>query len=189
MLSKALTSQTFLLSLLFSVAFAAPFNEPVEAGLVARAGDGSEPGKSKSNPKNAEFDISNWEDISEEDCYAILCLKGGERTWWVYQSTQDSVQVTNWAIHRQRVDTSSTRERHYRESGAKSQPFRKDQVSKRRTAQINSDPGKTTETNSAEEFPWESMTDGGPNALLFPATRDQQDRMLHCGLCQGTPLP
>lgn len=95
MLSKALTSQTFLLSLLFSVAFAAPFNEPVEAGLVARAGDGGEPGKSKSNPKNAEFDISNWEDISEEDCYAMLCLKGGERTWWVYQSTQDSVQVTN----------------------------------------------------------------------------------------------
>lgn len=81
MLSRIITIQILFVSLCFSAAFAAPVNEPVEAGLVARAGDGGDPGTSRNNPKNAELDISNWEDVSEEDCYAILCLEGGERTW------------------------------------------------------------------------------------------------------------
>ncbi|GFF69898.1 hypothetical protein CNMCM6069_002789 [Aspergillus lentulus] len=102
------------------------------------------------------------EDIVEEDCYVMLCLKGGERTW-------------------QRNPTIGLRETHYTSSGAKAKPFRKDNVPKRHTGQINSQPG-SSETNSAEEFPWESTVQGGSNALLLPATRAQQQNMFYDGL-------
>lgn len=83
MLSKDLTSRLCLLSLFCSATFAAPVNELAdEAGLVARADDDGK-GTDKSNPKDAKFDVTAWRDISEEDCYVMLCLKKGERTWLV----------------------------------------------------------------------------------------------------------
>ncbi|GFF70574.1 hypothetical protein IFM47457_02670, partial [Aspergillus lentulus] len=134
------------LSLLVCFLSAAPVIEPThETGLVARTGN-TAPGGSKGNRKAATFDTTGWEDIAEEDCYVMLCLKGRERTW-------------------QRNPTPGLRETHYTSSGAKAKPFRKDNIPKR-----------YTETNNAEEFPWESTVQGGSNALLLPATRAQQQR-------------
>ncbi|EAW16432.1 uncharacterized protein NFIA_057820 [Aspergillus fischeri NRRL 181] len=156
MLFKYLVHQLSLLFLCLFPVFAAPVIEPTdETGLVARTGN-TAPGGSKGNPKAATFDITGWEDIAEEDCYVMLCLKDGERTW-------------------QRNPTTGLRETHYASSGARAKPFRKDNVPKRHTGQINSQPG-SSETNSAEEFPWESTVQGGSNALLLPATRAQQQR-------------
>ncbi|KAF4162545.1 hypothetical protein CNMCM6936_001974 [Aspergillus lentulus] len=154
MLFKYLIGRPCLLSLFCSPALAAPVdNLADEAALITRADRGSV----KSNPKDATFDVTGWKDISEEDCYVMLCLKGGERTW-------------------QRIDTPGLNEVNYKESGAKAVPFRKDQVPKRHTGQINPNPGVKSETNSAEEFPWESMAQGGSGANLLPATRYQQNQ-------------
>lgn len=38
-----------------------------------------EAGDSASDPVNAEFDITGWENIAEEDCFVMLCLRGGNR--------------------------------------------------------------------------------------------------------------
>lgn len=101
-------------------------------------------------------------------------------------STIISAQLPSQLLttHRQRIDTPGLNEVNYKESGAKAVPFRKDQVPKRHTGQINPNPGVKSETNSAEEFPWESMAQGGSGANLLPATRYQQNRMLHHGLRQ-----
>ncbi|KAG2025160.1 hypothetical protein GB937_002921 [Aspergillus fischeri] len=80
--------------------------------------------------------------------------------------------------HRQRVDTPGLNEVNYKDSGAKEVPFRKGQVPKYHTGQINPNPGVKSETNSAEEFPWESMAQGGSGANLLPATRYQQKHRL-----------
>jgi hypothetical protein len=57
--------------------FAAPITEsPDETGLVARTA-----GSSRADPIQATFDITGWEGIAEENCYAMLCLLDGERTW------------------------------------------------------------------------------------------------------------
>ncbi|KAF4219342.1 hypothetical protein CNMCM8980_003073 [Aspergillus fumigatiaffinis] len=144
MLFRYLAHQLSLLFLCLFPVFAAPVIEPTdETGLVARTGN-TAPGGSKGNPKAATFDITGWEDIAEEDCYA-------EKPYSWFEGT------------------------HYMSSGAKAKPFRKDNVPKRHTGQINSQPG-SSETNSAEEFPWESTVQGGSNALLLPATRAQQQR-------------
>jgi hypothetical protein len=45
-----------------------------EAKLVKRV-----PGDSASNPIDADFDITGWPNIAEENCYAMLCLLGGNR--------------------------------------------------------------------------------------------------------------
>lgn len=82
MLSKSLTSGLCLMSLFFSVALTVPVNEPMEhSGLSARAGTND--GSSRQNAKEATFDVTGWEDIAEENCYDMLCLRGGERSWWV----------------------------------------------------------------------------------------------------------
>ncbi|MCJ1311638.1 hypothetical protein MMC25_005311 [Agyrium rufum] len=47
-------------------------------------------------------------------------------------------------------------------------PFRADQLEIRHTKQI------TSETISAEEFPWADSHEGGDHAYLLPATRSQQ---------------
>ena len=81
MLFPSLVSQIFLLFLSCSPVFAVPVNgSRGEADLIARAGNNGK-GTSKSNPKDAKFDITGWEDIAEDDCYVMLCLKNGERTW------------------------------------------------------------------------------------------------------------
>ncbi|KAF7155894.1 hypothetical protein CNMCM5623_008774 [Aspergillus felis] len=155
MLFQYLINRLCLLSLFCSLALAAPVDKLADdAALIARADDNGK-GSRKSNPKDATFDVTEWKDISEQDCYVMLCLKDGERTW-------------------QRINTPGLDEVHYKESGAKAVPFRKDNVPKRHTEQINPNPGTKTETNSAEEFPWESMAQGGSGANLLPATRYQQ---------------
>ncbi|KAF2275744.1 uncharacterized protein EI97DRAFT_475122 [Westerdykella ornata] len=96
------------------------------------------------------IDITGWEDSAEFNCWAMLCHFGGERTW-------------------QRRLTESEGRSHYRESGAYFHPFRANELGRRGTAQI------TPQTDSAEEFPWESMHRGGQEALLFPTTQDEQN--------------
>ncbi|PVH95933.1 hypothetical protein DM02DRAFT_470456, partial [Periconia macrospinosa] len=102
----------------------------------------------KDNPKELSVDISTWRDIAEEDCRAMLCERGGERVW-------------------QRGYRNSKR-KHRQDSGANFTPFHQNELSRRGTEQINVD------TISAEEFPWATMVKGGENAVLFPATEDQQ---------------
>lgn len=63
----------FLLSLSCSITFAIPFDGIHDAatnltGLIRRE-----------DPKEATFFIDDWEDISEQDCYILLCLKGCNR--------------------------------------------------------------------------------------------------------------
>ena len=82
--SKDLVRRLCLLSILCYAAVAAPivdgtdefdvsFNE--SAVLQKRVpGDANNPW-----PKN--FDTTNWPNIAEENCYAMLCLFGGQRTW------------------------------------------------------------------------------------------------------------
>jgi hypothetical protein len=72
----------FLLSLFFSVAFTAPLKQPIQGELVTRAGNGD--GSAKSNAKEITLDVAGWRDTAEEDCYAMLCLEGQERTWSVH---------------------------------------------------------------------------------------------------------
>lgn len=72
---KSLTSRLCLFSLLCSATLAAPVAEPInEAELVKRV-----PGASAADPIDANFDITNWPNIAEENCYAMLCLLGGNR--------------------------------------------------------------------------------------------------------------
>ncbi|KAF1990254.1 hypothetical protein K402DRAFT_401118 [Aulographum hederae CBS 113979] len=144
---KSFTTSLCLYSLLFSAALAAPTAEVHgESQLVKR-----DPGDSKEDPLPATFDISNWPDIAEENCFAMLCLRGGDRVY-------------------QRVGTSGDRGKNYQASGAKFKPFHGDQLESRHTAQINGN------TISAEEFPFESTQQGGEIGYVFPATEEQQQR-------------
>lgn len=84
--SKDLVGRLCLFSLLCYTAIAAPildstdesdvsFNE--SAVLQKRVpGDASDPWL-----KN--FDTTNWPNIAEENCFAMLCLFGAQRTWSV----------------------------------------------------------------------------------------------------------
>ena len=70
MISKSLV----LLTLLFSAAFAAPIGDSSNnEGLVKRAGG------SRNDPIHATFDITGWEDIAEENCFAMLCVRDGDQ--------------------------------------------------------------------------------------------------------------
>jgi hypothetical protein len=72
---KSLTSRLCLFSLLCCATLAAPVAEPIdEAELVKRV-----PGDSATNPIDATFNITNWPNIAEENCYAMLCLFDGNR--------------------------------------------------------------------------------------------------------------
>lgn len=37
------------------------------------------PGANRNNPIDATFDITNWEDLAEQNCQIMLCLMGGNR--------------------------------------------------------------------------------------------------------------
>ncbi|KAJ5195301.1 uncharacterized protein N7498_008739 [Penicillium cinerascens] len=140
MISKNL----FFLTLLFPAAFAAPIGDSSNnEGLVKRAGG------SRNDPVHATFDITGWEDIAEENCYAMLCIRNGDRVY-------------------QRVATETASDLNYRQSGAAFHPFYESQLGSRHTEQINAD------TTSAEEFPWKSTQQGGENGYVFPATIEQQ---------------
>lgn len=82
----------------------------------------------------------------------------------------------NRPIGRQRNPSTGLKKAHYRDSRASATPFKNDSLNKRHTAQINPQPGSSTATNSVEEFPWESMRQGGTGPVVMPATRDQQNR-------------
>ena len=62
------------LSLLCSVTFAAPVAGSIDGTQLMKRGV---PGRDKSNPIDATFDITGWPDLAEEDCYAMLCLGKG----------------------------------------------------------------------------------------------------------------
>lgn len=80
--SKSSIGKLCLLSLTFTTALAAPATDLISEletreevrDLTRRAGE------SESNPVDATFDISGWENIAEMNCYVMLCLKGGKRT-------------------------------------------------------------------------------------------------------------
>ncbi|PGH10644.1 hypothetical protein AJ79_05358 [Helicocarpus griseus UAMH5409] len=80
----------------------------------------------------------------------MLCLLNGNRIY-------------------QRVNNQAAIDRNYRASGASYRPFRDSELANRHTSQINSN------TVSAEEFPWKSTQEGGPNAYVFPATQAEQN--------------
>jgi hypothetical protein len=69
MISKGL----FLFSLLWCAAtLAAPVIQvDNEIELFKRTGS------TQSDPTDAYFDITNWPDIAEEDCFVMLCVEGG----------------------------------------------------------------------------------------------------------------
>jgi hypothetical protein len=66
----------FLSTLLLSSALAFPTGEPIEE-LAKR----SALGKGHDNPKPLDLDITEWSDIAEENCFAMLCRYHGERIW------------------------------------------------------------------------------------------------------------
>ena len=79
--------------------------------------------------------------------------------------------------HSQRVATAGASKKNFQGSGSAFQQFRLENLQTRHTAQI------TAATTSSEEFPWESMQEGGENAYVFPATEAEQNGMLitaHC---------
>ncbi|KAI0528410.1 hypothetical protein GGR58DRAFT_509383 [Xylaria digitata] len=116
-----------------------------EIRLSAR-GDGTQ-----NDPKDAFFNIAGWQNIAEEDCYAMLCLMGGNRVF-------------------QRVGTANGGNPHRTESVANLTPFQSNQLATRHTSQING------QTISAEEFPFASTQQGGIGAILFPATLTEQNQ-------------
>ncbi|KAF2963464.1 hypothetical protein GQX73_g10109 [Xylaria multiplex] len=105
----------------------------------------------RNDPKDAFFNIAGWENIAEEDCFAMLCLMGGNRVY-------------------QRVSTANGGDPHRTESGANLTPFQSNQLATRHTSQI------TPQTISAEEFPFASTQQGGVGAILFPATLAEQNQ-------------
>jgi hypothetical protein len=72
---KRFFSGIVLLSGLFLVsAIAIPVENPSGPGLLKRA-----PGDTQYEPIEATFDIHDWPNIAEEDCYITLCILGGNR--------------------------------------------------------------------------------------------------------------
>ncbi|KAL7623134.1 hypothetical protein AAE478_006815 [Parahypoxylon ruwenzoriense] len=123
--------------------------QPID--LEQSAGLEPEKRQTQNNPIQLNVDVSNWQDIAEENCFAMLCRYNGQRVW-------------------QRIATQATGNSHYIESGAYLTPFQSGSLASRHTSQIDST------TVSAEEFPWRSMVSGGAGAHLFPATSAQQNR-------------
>ncbi|KAI1138391.1 hypothetical protein F5Y05DRAFT_413012 [Hypoxylon sp. FL0543] len=144
--SKGFVGKLCLLSLWWSATIATPIETGENAKhIIKRAGN------SPSDPIDAEFNTAGWENIAEEDCYVMLCLKNGNRVY-------------------QRVSTAHGGDHHRTESGQSLNPFHADQLASRHTAQINQ------RTTSPEEFPWASTTQGGADAVVLPATVDEQNR-------------
>ncbi|KAI1378083.1 hypothetical protein F4677DRAFT_458789 [Hypoxylon crocopeplum] len=148
-LAKFFSSLQLLLLFLSSAAVAFPatqFNESSEAieTDLIKRRPGDE-----SHPIDAEFDTTGWPLSAEFNCYIMLC-------------------VLNTRKYRKNVQTSS-RKTHYIRSGAYFQPFANDHsLDVRHAYRLDDD------TTSAEEFPWESLEQGGPGAHVFPTTRDEQ---------------
>jgi hypothetical protein len=57
--------------LLYAVVFAAPISISIRGEEIGKR---APPGSDQSNPKDAYFDVTNWPNLSEQDCYAMLCL-------------------------------------------------------------------------------------------------------------------
>ncbi|KAI1498382.1 hypothetical protein F5X99DRAFT_431853 [Biscogniauxia marginata] len=127
--------------------FAAPIFQP-KGEIEQPTGFESEKRQTQANPLQMTVDVSNWQDIAEENCYVMLCDYNGQRVW-----RRNPTQTNN----------------HYTESGASLVPFRASNLSSRGTTQIDST------TTSAEEFPWQGMAQGGNGAHLFPASRANQN--------------
>lgn len=65
---KILVARLLLLFLLSPMLLAAPATKRTQ-------------GTTRDNPIPITFDITNWPNIAEEDCYAMLCIFGGQRVW------------------------------------------------------------------------------------------------------------
>ncbi|KAK9414178.1 hypothetical protein SUNI508_02277 [Seiridium unicorne] len=103
----------------------------------------------KSNPKIAKVSTAGWEDISEEDCYEMLCV---------------TKKITY-----QRNTSKDKKRQHYTGSGASKTPYKNQHQRDLRGSKIIDD-----QTISAEEWPPESVEEGGQGAHLLPATSDEQ---------------
>ena len=77
-MTKLTLNRVFVLSLLCSVTIAAPVIDFIDgiAHLKRGNGESGQPG-TKDNPKDATFDVTDWPDLAEQDCYAMLCLGKG----------------------------------------------------------------------------------------------------------------
>ncbi|KAF2149144.1 hypothetical protein K461DRAFT_271710 [Myriangium duriaei CBS 260.36] len=113
-------------------------------------------GGTRQNPIPVTIDVSKWPNIAEQNCYIMLCLMGRNRVF-------------------QRVQTADESERAYTLSGAEWTPFQQRNLIKYHVQQINSQPGRRTETSSAEEFPWRSIhVDPLDPRYVIPATLYEQ---------------
>ncbi|KAF2152770.1 hypothetical protein K461DRAFT_313393 [Myriangium duriaei CBS 260.36] len=144
-----MVGKLFYLSILYDVSIAAPTADRrgVSSSLLRRGDRGS-----KTNPIPATFDITQWPDIAEENCYVMFCKLNGNRLF------QRLAELGN------KGDPPKNRKK----AGAAQGPFRKDD-DHRKVEKINAD------TTSAEEFPWASTQQGGPQAYILPATEAQQN--------------
>ncbi|VUC26742.1 unnamed protein product [Clonostachys rosea] len=92
--------------------------------------------------KTLKVNVKTWQDIAELDCYAILCDYNGEKKW------------------RKASGGAKAGDDHYIKSGAHLGPFKDTTLRKTRVIKQG--------FISPEEFPWQSMEQGGTGARLFP---------------------
>ncbi|KAK7734531.1 hypothetical protein SLS57_000228 [Botryosphaeria dothidea] len=121
------------------------YPDELSAGLLRR-GDG----KSEKSPKDLELDFKKYPgafDVLEADCMMILCF-GAPKTLQRGEPKDRSKRNTA--------------------SGASLEPFHTDQLKKRETTR------RSDKTNSPEEYPYESVEQGGKNALLIGVTEGAQ---------------
>ncbi|KAI2608218.1 uncharacterized protein GGS25DRAFT_521393 [Hypoxylon fragiforme] len=104
----------------------------------------------QNDPKPITVNVAAWQNIAEMNCYVILCNYNGNLVW-------------------QRNPTAATAATHRSDAGTNLRPFQPGQLGTRGTQQI------TTDTISAEEFPWASINQGGVGAHLMPATIAEQN--------------
>ncbi|KAM0811978.1 hypothetical protein AB5N19_14295 [Seiridium cardinale] len=135
--------------LLASPVLTTPILEPNAAGTSTYAAIKPRRTGDENNPIDAEFDVTGWPVSAEFNCYIMLCVEGGNRVY-------------------QRIEDPSERRTHYQRSGAYFTPFHGDHLEQRNAERLDDS------TVSAEEFPWESLSQGGSGAHLFPTTVAEQ---------------
>ncbi|KAI0156025.1 hypothetical protein BJ166DRAFT_580755 [Pestalotiopsis sp. NC0098] len=143
-------SKALLLALLASPAFATPILEESDVnGTPTNAAIKPRATGDQGEPIDASFDVTGWPLSAEFNCYVMLCIMGGNRNF-------------------QRIEDPSERRTHYQQSGAYFTPFHADHLDNRNAERLDDS------TVSAEEFPWESLSQGGSGAHLFPTTVGEQ---------------
>ncbi|ETS83891.1 hypothetical protein PFICI_05767 [Pestalotiopsis fici W106-1] len=142
-------SKALLLFLAASPSLATPILESDTAGTPTNVDIKPRATGDQAEPIEASFDVTGWPLSAEFNCYVMLCVLGGNRDF-------------------QRIEDPSERRTHYQQSGAKFTPFHTGELDKRNAERLDDS------TDSGEEFPWESLAQGGTGAHLFPTTMAEQ---------------